>query len=114
MQTQRDEVTDLAGAVRRLVIQCTTELGFTPVLVTGKRSIMVQYRQPSRMKTLGVIKPVYITVAEIKILPVDSGVCQLVVRPRLYGHDRPRVDQLIDGLRGRRVSGVRLEIVIQN
>jgi len=98
--------------VRRAVIQCVADLGLIPVLVTGKRSIIVQYQQPSKMKNA---RPVYVTVAKVKISAIEDGVCQILVWPRLYGHDRPKVEELVDYLKAKeKVEGVSLKVVVES
>ena len=109
MATRR-KVQDRTGAIRRAVIQCVTDMGFSPHFEAGKRSIKVSYRQPSRMKSL---KPVYMTVAEVEILSIEEGAYRILVRPRLYGHDRPKVDELIECLKAKIVEGGQLEVVIE-
>jgi|GEM_PF-3943057 len=108
--TTRIMVEDRTIAVRRAVIQGVTDLGLSPHFEAGKRSIKVRYRQPSRMKSL---KPVYVTVAEVEILSIEDGVCRIMVRPRLYGHDRPKVDELIECLKAKTVEGGQMEVVIE-
>ena len=109
MATRR-KVQDRTGAIRRAVIQCVTDMGFSPQFEAGKRPIKVSYRQPSRMESL---KPVYVTVAEVEISSIEDGVCRILVRPRLYGHDRPKVDELIECLKAKTVEGGQLEVVIE-
>ena len=106
----RRVVQDRTGAIRRAVIQCVTDMGFSPQFEAGKRPIKVSYRQPSRMESL---KLVYMTGAEVEILSIEEGAYRILVRPRLYGHDRPKVDELIECLKAKIVEGGQLEVVIE-
>lgn len=112
MATQNiNEVEDRMTVVRRAVIQCVADIGLSPVSVPGKKSMMVRYRQPSRMKSL---KPVYVIVAELKISSSEDGDCLVRVRPKLYGHDRPKVEDLITCLQAKKVDGVNLKVVVES